>query len=348
MGRDGPTTIPERVTVVSIQMLGKYRVDATINKENMLQRIHTWVPDPVLGDLNYEHEFTNASYVDAGRGIRFPTSWHHHEGWDDNYNTQTITAGHNGFGGTFKQVTASNCDAPVPVPEVVRGGPPAERVETQKIGDGIYVLGGTSHNSVAVEFEDHIAVVEAPLSEARSLAVIEEIVRLIPNKPIRFLVNTHQHFDHIGGLRTYLHIGATIITHVKNYDFYNRDVLNYTPRLVMPDMVSLWPPTELTEGYNVEAIRENYAITDAKRTMKMYYVQPLQHVEGMLMAYLPTERILIEADLFDSHAGRPAGAAPAVRSLINQVRALNIEVDRVVPIHGTVTPWADVLASVKK
>ena len=72
MGRDGPTTMPERVTVVSIQMLGKYRVDATINKENMLQRIHTWVPDPVLGDMNYEHEFTNASYVDVGQRHQVP------------------------------------------------------------------------------------------------------------------------------------------------------------------------------------------------------------------------------------------------------------------------------------
>ena len=118
MGRDGPTTDPEKVTVVSIQMLGKYRVDATINKENMLQRIHTWVPDPVLGDMNYEHEFTNATYVDAGNGIRFPTVWHHHEGWDDNYNMQTVSAGHNGFGGTFKQVSADR---------MRRAGPGARR-----------------------------------------------------------------------------------------------------------------------------------------------------------------------------------------------------------------------------
>jgi glyoxylase-like metal-dependent hydrolase (beta-lactamase superfamily II) len=348
MGRDGPTTVPEKVTVVSIQMLGKYRVDATINKENMLQRIHTWVPDPVLGDTNYEHEFTNASYVDVGRGIRFPTSWHHHEGWDDNYNTQTITAGHNGFGGSFKQVTASGCETPVPVPDAVRAGPPPERVVTQKLADGVYLLGGASHNSVAVEFQDYVAVVEAPLSEERSLAVIEEIARLVPNKPIRFLVNTHQHFDHIGGLRTYLHIGATVITHVKNYDFYNRDVLNYTPRTIMPDMVSRWPPTELTEGYNIEAIRENYALTDGRRTMKISYVQPLQHVEGMLMAYLPNEKLVIEADLFDTNPGRAPGTSAAARSLVNQVRALGIDVDRVVPIHGAPAPWSDVLGAAGK
>ena len=85
MGRDGPEVHPEKVTVVSITVNGKYRVDATINKENMLQRIHTWVPDPVLGDMNYEHEFTNDSYIDIGNGIKFPTGWHSHQGWDDNF-----------------------------------------------------------------------------------------------------------------------------------------------------------------------------------------------------------------------------------------------------------------------
>src|SRR5262249_8319912 len=78
-GRDGPEVHPEKMHVVSITVNGKYRVDATINKENMLQRIHTWVPDPVLGDMNYEHEFTNESYIDIGNGIKFPTRWHSHQ-----------------------------------------------------------------------------------------------------------------------------------------------------------------------------------------------------------------------------------------------------------------------------
>ena len=121
MGRDGPTTVPEKVTVVSIQM-GKFRIDATINKENLLQRIHTWVPHPVLGDFNYEHEFTNASYVDVGNGVRFPTGWHSHQGWDDNYTAQNITAGHNAFGGTFKDIKANACDDPVTVPDVGAAG----------------------------------------------------------------------------------------------------------------------------------------------------------------------------------------------------------------------------------
>ena len=165
---------------------GRFRVDATINKEHMLQRIHTWVADPVLGDLNYEHEFTNASYVDLGNGIRFPTGWHSHQGWDDNYGAQAASAGHNAFGGTLKDIRANVCPEPVRRARGrAEGHLPGSRGDAAKLADGVYLLGGGTHNSIAIEFKDFIAVFEAPLNEARSLAVIEEIVRLIPDKPIR-------------------------------------------------------------------------------------------------------------------------------------------------------------------
>ena len=343
MGRDGPTTTPEKMTVVSIMIGGKYRVDATINKENMLQRIHTWVPDPVLGDMNYEHEFTNASYIDIGDGIRFPTGWHSHHGWDDNYQAQSINAGHNGFGGVFDQIVANDCPDPVVVPDSVRAATFPVEVDTEEIANGVYLLGGASHNSVAVEFNDFIAVVEAPIDEQRSLAVIEEIVRLMPDKPIRFLVNTHQHHDHVGGLRTYMHIGATIVTHRLNFSFYTRDFLNYDQRTLEPDMVSLWPPTELAEGYFYEQVTENYIISDGDRNMNMYYVHPLGHVDGMLMAYLPDEEMLIQADLFDTNPGSAEDATDAGMSLYNEVARLALDVDTIVPIHGQPAPWGDFL-----
>jgi hypothetical protein len=341
MGRDGPTTTPEKVTVVSITVLGKYRVDATINKENMLQRIHTWVPDPVLGDMNYEHEFPNASYVDLGNGVKFPTEWHSHQGWDDNYQAQSVNAGHNGFGGSMKNIRANFCPDPVAVPDAVRQAAFPVRVETQKLADGVYLMGGSSHNSIVVEFRDYVAVVEAPLDEKRNLAVIDEIVKLIPNKPIRYLVNTHQHHDHIGGLRTYMHIGATIITHWKNFSFYTRDVLNYSQRTLQPDMVSLWPPTELAEGYQYEQVTENYILSDGARNMNIYYVQPLQHVEGMIMAYLPRERMVIQADLLDSHVPLPAAPTPANQSVFNQIQRLKLDVVTIVPIHGKPVTWRE-------
>ena len=161
------------------------------------------------------------------------------------------------------------------------------------------------------------------------------------------MINSHQHFDHAGGLRTYVHIGATIITHWKNYDFYNRDVLNYAQRTLKPDMVSLWPPTELAEGYYYEAIRENFVISDGSRNLNVHYVNPLAHAEGMLIAYLPKERLLFEADLLDTDRPRPTPPTRDHTSFYTAVRKLGLDVAQIVPVHGKPVGWADFAAAFK-
>ena len=341
MGRDGPTTIPEKMFVVQITAPGGFKIDATINKEHMLQRIHTLVPDPVLGDLNYEHEFTNASYIDVCDGIKFPTGWHSHEGYDDNFQAQFISAGHNAFGGAMEDVRANVCPDPVAVPDAVRNTRfPTEPLMT-RLADGVYSFEMGSYKSIAVEFPSTITVFEAPRNEDFSLRVIEAIVRQIPDKPIRYVVNSHQHFDAAAGLRTYFHIGATVITQWKNWDLYNSDFINYAARTVKPDMVSMWPPTELAEGYYYETVRENYTIEEAGRVMHIYYVNPLQHVEGMLMAYLPAERLLLESDIVNTTNPLPAMPTPDQQTLFTEVTRLKLDVERIVPIHGEPIPWGD-------
>jgi glyoxylase-like metal-dependent hydrolase (beta-lactamase superfamily II) len=196
-----------------------------------------------------------------------------------------------------------------------------------------------------VEFRSFIAIVEAPLDEARSLAVIEKVVELVPDKPIRYIINTHDHFDHLGGLRTYLHIGATVITHQRNREFYEVELLNYVPRTLNPDMVSLYPPTELSEGYTMEDVDEKYVISDGERNLDVYYAQGLAtHVEGMLMAYLPKEKILIEADMFDTpvEGGSLADSAQELNeAFLNNVRQIGLEVETIAPIHGRAIAWSD-------
>lgn len=344
-GRDGATTSDiEKIVVVSATILGKYRVNATINSQNLIQRIQTWVPDPVLGDMNYEHEYTQWHDIN---GIKFPAGWHHHDGWDDERRFPVISGGHNSFGGTFADIKPNACGEPLTVPNVVRQyKPPAPRVEAMRLAEGVWLLGGSTHNSVAVEFDKFVVVVEAPLDEERSLVVIEKIVKLVPNKPIRFIVNTHAHYDHLGGLRAYLHIGATIITHQRNRLFYETELLNYVPRTLKPDMMSLYPPTEISEGYTMEDVDEKYVITDGTRSLEMYYVQGLaSHVEGMLMAYLPKEQILIEADLYEPSATQPT---PTNKALLDNVRHIGLDVVTIAPLHGQPVPWSDFLKVVGK
>ena len=337
-GRDGNVVAPEKMHVVAITMLGKYRVEATINTENQIQRIKTTVNDNVLGDFNIEHESTNQMTFG---NVKWPIAWHSHQGWDDNWQFYRQSTGHNAYGGKFPTVQPNVCDDPVPVPSAVaQAPPPTTQVTVDKMANGVYLLGGGPANSYMVEFDTFVSVFEAPTSEERSLAVIEQIAKLAPNKPIRWLISSHLHFDHIGGLRTYLHIGSTIVMHALNLKFLNSDVLVYEPRTVKPDIVSLYPPTELAEGYNTEGIQENYVITDNSRILRVYYVQPLQHAAGMLMAYLPAERIAFEADLFDTHEPPRAAQTPAMRSLYNQVQRMKLDVVTLAPVHGKPVPWS--------
>lgn len=344
-GRDGPTSKPKKVSVVSINVLGKYRVTATIDEHHLIQRLQTRVADPVLGDMNFEQEFSPETYADLRDGMRFPVFWHSHQGYDDNFNTQTVSSGHNAFGGALRQLTVNQCDDAIAVPANLPQPADFAKIETRKLANDVYLIGGAPHNSVAIGFQDFVTVVEAPIGEQRSLAVIDAVTRLFPGKPIRYLINTHQHFDSLAGIRSYVHIGATIVTHSRNFALYNRDVINYTPRTIDPDLVSLMPPTEITEGYTYELVKENHVITDGKRLLYINYVQPLPHAEGMLMATLPAERLVIQADMVDTHEGVPDHPSDGATALYNMIQTLHYDVDRIVPIHGPPISWADFLKS---
>jgi glyoxylase-like metal-dependent hydrolase (beta-lactamase superfamily II) len=335
-----------RVTIVSITALGKYRVNATINDENLIDRIQTWVPNAVIGDMYYETVFSD--YKSFGT-LKFPTRFHHHDDLDNTSSgNPVVRGGHHGFDITMADVQANLCGEDIIVPDAVRKATiPPVRVETQKLADGVYWMGGGSHHSVAVEFRDFVAVVEAPLNEARSIAVIAAIRKLIPGKTIDFVVNTHHHFDHAGGIRAYVHEeGSTIVTYRGNRDFYGQELLSQTAqRTLEPDRLSLYPPEETAEGYRFETVTERYALSDGTRTMEVHHVRGLNHVEGMLMAYLPKEKILIEADMYNAP---PPGAPPpppsaAAKAFLNNVQRLKLDVATIVPIHGSTLPWADFL-----
>ena len=89
--------------------------------------------------------------------------------------------------------------------------------------------------------EGKIEIIEAPLDDARTLAVIAETKRLIPNKQIKYVVNTHHHWDHAGGLRAAYAEGATIVTNEQNKNFYERVILVPQPRSLSPDRLSMAP-----------------------------------------------------------------------------------------------------------
>jgi glyoxylase-like metal-dependent hydrolase (beta-lactamase superfamily II) len=277
----------------------------------------------------------------------FPGTFHAHHDLDDDLEGEgiNVSGGHNSFGLTVSSVQLNVANAAPAVPDAAKSATvPPVRVESTKVADGFWYVGGGSHSSMAVEFRDFVTVIEAPLNEDRSLAVIREVKKLIPNKPIRYLVSTHHHWDHSGGVRTYVaQEGVTIVLQQANHSYY-AEVLTVKPWTLKPDRLSLFPPEEVAEGYTFEQVGQKYVLTDGTKVMELYHVQGLQHAQGMLIAYMPKEKIVVEADLFTPPA--QGAAMPAItqshRSFYNNVQRLKLDVQTIAPIHGGRTyPWAD-------
>jgi glyoxylase-like metal-dependent hydrolase (beta-lactamase superfamily II) len=214
---------------------------------------------------------------------------------------------------------------------------PPVKVESQKLAEGVWWLGGGTHHSVLVEYPTYLTMIEAPLNEERSLAVIAEAKKLVPNKPIKYLVNTHQHFDHSGGIRTYIAEGATVITNAMYKPFYEQAYK--APRTLAPDKLSQNPKKAA-----FVTVKDKYVLADGGRSIEILHVENDNHNEGILMVYFPKEKILVEAD--DYTPIPPNGPPPAPRAvaftnnLYANIERLKLDVATVAPLHGFVVPFA--------
>ena len=315
------------------------RLTGEFNSDNMLERVITWVPDPVMGDNMVEYRWTD--YRDVGGGVKMPSHVHIHLG-----DHPLIPGGHNYVDLRFSDTKVNVAGAAQAVPDAVRNAPPPtqNRVVSTQLAPGVVLVGGGSHNSVAVEFKDFVTVIEGPLSNQRTNAVVAEVHKLFPNKPIKYLVNTHNHFDHLGGVRGFVAEGATVITDERNRNFYQRVVFAPQSRTLAPDRLSTRPFAPTGPGtLDLQTFSEQYTISDGNETIQLFHVDGLNHSDNMLIAYLPKEKIVINADLYGPP---PAGGniqnvnANAV-ALYRNIKRLKLDVNQHVPIHGNPGSNAD-------
>jgi glyoxylase-like metal-dependent hydrolase (beta-lactamase superfamily II) len=302
----------------------------------MLERVVTWVPSPMMGDMQVEIRYSD--WRDVGNGIKAPYHIHMHMG------DHPLVRGMNYMDMQATDVKVNVQNASLTVPDAVRSAqPPRVTVMSQQLSPGVWLLAGGSHNSVAVEFKDFAAIVGAPLDDARTLAVIAETKRLIPGKQIKYVVNTHHHWDHAGGLRAAYAEGATIVTNEQNKNFYERVILVPQSRTLSPDRLSMAPFATTGPGPgHLETYRERHAISDGTQSIISYNVTGFNHAQDMAIVYLPASKIVINADMGPPPAGTPAANVNAnTIALYNNIKRLKLDVERHVPIHGNPSSQAD-------
>jgi glyoxylase-like metal-dependent hydrolase (beta-lactamase superfamily II) len=309
------------MTVISFSD-NKQKVVAYANDQNAIEKVESWYGHPVTGDMKVVTHY--GPYRDFA-GVKFPSKIVQYQ--EGNVTLElTVTA------------VRANPPLAVEVPENVRTNPAP--VKSEKAAEGVWYITGGSHHSVLIEMKDYLIVVEGPQGDPRSMAVMAEVKKLVSNKPIKYLVNTHHHFDHSSGVRAYAAEGATIITHELNRPYFERAALNSwnygQDRLAKSKKKPVF-----------QAMGDNMVLTDGTRSVELYQMVGNTHHDGLIMAYLRKEKLLIEADAYTPGA-MPKTPNPFSVNLEANVRRLGLDVDRILPIHGQIVPYGELMKAIGK
>lgn len=335
---EGATVIDEpapgnmrRVTISSLSVPISMFVDT---RTHLPARIERTVDQAMLGDVRLVTELSD--YRDAG-GVLVPM--------------RIVQRFENLFTLGDIRVSSARLDADVgdlAATDSVRNvvvqvaAPPTPNVVVDTIAPGVWRIAGGSHHTIAIEQANRVLLVEAPQGDARTLAAIAKARDIAPpGKPVNMVVNTHHHFDHSGGFRAAVSEGLTVVTQQGNKEFYER-VVYPRPHTLNPDALQ-----RNRKPLNLLVVGDRHTMRDDVRTVEIHHVPGNAHNAAMLVVYLPAERILIQADLYNPPAPNAPGTPvfPFVANLVENVQKRGLGVDRVVGIHGMPVPWSDLVAA---
>jgi len=323
-----------------------YRVVGYINSENLVERVQTWVENPVFGDLLVDSEYTN--YRDGANGLKYPAQIVQVRGGFPTFRAYILGAHANPANLQALMTPPAPAAGAAPPP----AAPAAAGPTSEKLADGVFRING-AYNALAVEFADHILIFEpgpqntAADPEGRSKAIIAEAKKVIPNKPIRYGVISHHHFDHTGGLSAVVGEGITIVTPAVNKAFLMNALS--APRTLFPDSIAKTGKKPVIDGFT----GDKKVFQDATRTFEVHVIKGLPHADGLVVGYLPKEKLLVYADMFNlpTAATGPVPNPPVVGTgvFLDNIERLKLDVERIMSVHSLnpdrLTSVADIKAS---
>src|SRR5688572_2154992 len=305
-----------------------YRVVGYIGPQGLVERVQTRLENPIFGDMLVDAEYSN--YRDAN-GLMFPAEWVQRRGGHPFFQLQILGAHANPA--NIAQLIA------VPPPAAGRGGGPGGAAPapapagptSEKLAEGVFRITG-AYSALAVEFADHIVLFEpGPQNEARAQAIIAETKKVIPNKPIRYGVISHHHFDHTSGLPAVVSEGITIVTPEVNRSFLMTALS--APRTLAPDSQAKSGKKPVVEGFT----GDKRVFQDGTRTLEVHVIRGLPHADGLVVGYLPKEKLLVYADMFNlPPANDPVPNPPVVGTGVfaDNLDRLKLDVERVMSVHS--------------
>ncbi|HEX8352982.1 MAG TPA: MBL fold metallo-hydrolase [Pyrinomonadaceae bacterium] len=303
------------------------------SKTKLLSKYEQMVTDPVDGDVVQEVIFPGYRAVD---GVMVPTGRQTRRGGDL---TEDVKY-------TDVRFNTRPADAAFARPEGFEELPPPSPppVRETRLAEGVYLFESAA-NALVVEFDTYVIVVEPYAGGRGPKPTINKAREMFPSKPVKYVVVTHYHDDHSGGLRSYVASDVTVVTTPANQKFFER--MAASTFTLNPDDQTRSPRKPL-----FEFVRDRRRVfTDGKQTLEVIDIGPSPHAEEMLVAYLPKEKLIFQGDLVNlPNSGRylPSTVNDATLHFFDWVTKQGLDVARVAAVHGPSTTWDDLRAAVEK
>ncbi|SOE23680.1 hypothetical protein SAMN06298216_4064 [Spirosomataceae bacterium TFI 002] len=225
----------------------------------------------------------------------------------------------------------------------------AAKITVAKYNDYIHLidLEHTDDKVLVVEFDDYMLVAEAPINPANGELIITEVKKIAPTKPIKYFVFGHHHPHYLGGLRAFVHKGATIIC-TEMSENYVTTIAN-APHTLQPDKLEK-EPIEL----KTQVVKDSLEIGENVK-MKIYFIgEKSAHTYDYLIYYFPQDQLLFQDDLcWIAKDGPITKAGSRQVGLYNSILELNLKVDTIIqswPVNDhkvkTIIPFSDLEKSV--
>jgi len=304
---------------------------------NLLTKYGYLYADPITGDSEIAQAYTN--YRTVGK-LKLP-------GGRVLYNS----------GGVIQETEYTDLQINTrPAESVFKGPDGFEKLEAppatppppavSKVAEDVYVLlglAGGTHNIMFVAFNDYILVLEAPeqiLYGSNSVQALAKIKETVPGKPIKYLVLSHHHSDHAGGFREYVAEGATIVTTAGNKSFLEKAAAVES---------SLLPKVWTQNKLKIEIVEKKRVFQDDKHVVELCDFGPNPHANEMLVAYLPKEKILFQADMVNTAAnGTIPIAQDTTLSFSEKLQQLGLSVEKIYGVHGRAVTPQELQSSIEK
>jgi glyoxylase-like metal-dependent hydrolase (beta-lactamase superfamily II) len=314
----------KKYTVLSFPGDNKAPVTGYINEQGYVERVQTQIDNNVLGDIVWDAVYTD--WKDFN-GVKFPTHIVQHQGDPLFFELTVADVKPNAPVDLGQPPAKGKGDAKA---KAAPGGRGAPAITSEDLGGGFWLVTG-GYGAIIGNFKDYIIVCEGPQNDMRAEQIIAEAKRLVPGKPIRYVLNTHSHYDHVGGLRAFVAENVTIVTNQANKGFYER-IFKY-PHTLVPDKLSQMNPQPKTK---VEYVGDKKVFTDGEHTIEMHRVQNSTHSASSMIIYLPKQKVILEGDEFNvgvAPTSPPATVNPYHSNLLANIERLHLDVDRIIPIH---------------